>query len=806
MRLNFSKFGRLGSTTALVSSGPPPTNLAISADTIAESAVPMTVVGTLTCDAPGDIVTWSMVDDAGGRFRIWGGKRDQIALTWVHLDRVVATSYNITVRATGLLGTATQTFAISVTDVVDPGEVTTTPLIAGHFQSGVTLSGSNITALAAAWSATGGGLTGASGAEPDLVSAGGPAGQNYALFNSGENFTFSATSALSNFDLYFVFSFDNLNDLYLVGNTTNAENFIRLQANGSSTGLTRLQVDWGTVGTATTNLTFTTELTPGNIYLLRLSYAAAGGANNVKCYVNNVGTVNVQGTKATETLTIAKIGKAHNVSTTSVWRLFAFACYGAVNSADDATAIADYLWRWRAHRHFVSTSGSDASTTPWVVSAPVATPTRALHPYFYHGDAIILADDEEWRNTGLSVNVIGSSTKRMYIGASDPYTATPPRFYGGEDLSGATWVNTTGDEWTTAVAEDPALVFYEIGTDYTVASNVQRLDPDPTLAAAWTFTWAAGTLTIRVSPSFDPNGKTFNATSTSSTGIAGTLSHIVFGGMSIRYWGGVGLRLAGTGGDAVDIETSCNANDGQDAFGTGTVINFYRSRSYFNGPASGAGGAGDAISYHGTAGGLVWAADLRHNTCGGVRNLQGPQVTIDASYIEGNGYDVLQLQSGATDNGYLYLYNSVVRVTSASQSGNGYEAEGALEAGWSGEVYNCTIDQRVAGTGNGIMAESNDGVDVQNTIVTNFSVALQKAALGVLTEDYNILYNNTTARSAGISTGANTITTDPGFTDAANGDYTLTANIAGAALAESAFDQVNRERAGTPSRGALEFA
>lgn len=92
-----------------------PTDIALSASTIAEDAELGAVVGALTATDPEmDTVTFSMVDDAGGRFGI---SDTNLIVTGV-LDFETATSHNITIRATDAGGaTYDELFVITVTDV-----------------------------------------------------------------------------------------------------------------------------------------------------------------------------------------------------------------------------------------------------------------------------------------------------------------------------------------------------------------------------------------------------------------------------------------------------------------------------------------------------------------------------------------------------------------------------------------------------------------------------------------------------------------------------------------------------------------
>lgn len=111
-------FGRLGLGLGLRAGGKrnaAPTDISLTAATVAEDAVLGAVIGTLSATDPeNEIVTFSLTDDASGRFGVDG---TDLIVTGV-LDFETATSHSITVRATDEHGAAyDEVFAITVTDV-----------------------------------------------------------------------------------------------------------------------------------------------------------------------------------------------------------------------------------------------------------------------------------------------------------------------------------------------------------------------------------------------------------------------------------------------------------------------------------------------------------------------------------------------------------------------------------------------------------------------------------------------------------------------------------------------------------------
>jgi protocadherin Fat 4 len=111
----------------------PVTDTNASANSIAENSTNGTVVGITASASDGDgsnnTITYSLDDNAGGRFAIAGGTGIVTVANSTLLNFETATSHNITVRATSSDGSfSTQVFSISLTDVdeFDVGPITDT--------------------------------------------------------------------------------------------------------------------------------------------------------------------------------------------------------------------------------------------------------------------------------------------------------------------------------------------------------------------------------------------------------------------------------------------------------------------------------------------------------------------------------------------------------------------------------------------------------------------------------------------------------------------------------------------------------
>lgn len=103
-----------------------PTNLTLSNTTLAENSANGTVLGTLTTTDgnAADVFTYSMLDDAGGRFALYGP--EVRVANGSLLDYESTTSHNIQIQVTDLGGnTLTRTFTVNLTNLND-----NTPIVA----------------------------------------------------------------------------------------------------------------------------------------------------------------------------------------------------------------------------------------------------------------------------------------------------------------------------------------------------------------------------------------------------------------------------------------------------------------------------------------------------------------------------------------------------------------------------------------------------------------------------------------------------------------------------------------------------
>ena len=97
-----------------------PTDLSLSGDTVAENVANGTIVGTASPTDPdaGEIFTYALTDDAGGRFAINSGTGEITVADGSLLNFEAATSHNVTVRVTdGAGNTYNEVMSLNLTDV-----------------------------------------------------------------------------------------------------------------------------------------------------------------------------------------------------------------------------------------------------------------------------------------------------------------------------------------------------------------------------------------------------------------------------------------------------------------------------------------------------------------------------------------------------------------------------------------------------------------------------------------------------------------------------------------------------------------
>ncbi|MCX7568023.1 cadherin domain-containing protein [Sulfitobacter sp. F26169L] len=117
----------------------------LSSDTTPENGAVGTTVGTLAAvDADGDALTYTLTNDAGGRFAING----DLLVTAQALDFETAQSHSVTVQAADPSGaTSSQTFTVNVSNVV---EAPSAPALSGNMVTENSATGTTVGTVSAA--------------------------------------------------------------------------------------------------------------------------------------------------------------------------------------------------------------------------------------------------------------------------------------------------------------------------------------------------------------------------------------------------------------------------------------------------------------------------------------------------------------------------------------------------------------------------------------------------------------------------------------------------------------------------------
>jgi len=105
-------------TISVIDKNEPPTDISFTGTAVPENTADGTVVGTLSgTDLNGDLLTFSLLDDAGGRFAIDGA--DLVVADGTLLDYESASGHDVTVEVSDGEFTCNETFTIGVTDEND---------------------------------------------------------------------------------------------------------------------------------------------------------------------------------------------------------------------------------------------------------------------------------------------------------------------------------------------------------------------------------------------------------------------------------------------------------------------------------------------------------------------------------------------------------------------------------------------------------------------------------------------------------------------------------------------------------------
>lgn len=239
---------------------------------------------------------------------------------------------------------------------------------------------------------------------------------------------------------------------------------------------------------------------------------------------------------------------------------------------------------------------------------------------------------------------------------------------------------------------------------------------------------------------------------------------------------GISFTGSGAGTDATisGTEASGNDNDGFNIHNSWSTLIFDDVVAESNG-VDGSGADGDGVSFHETSSGIIRNSIFRNNKKSGVTNVNTASTTI---YNNLFSHDTSGTSALARfyDSGTNTLYNNV--------------------------FYNSSL------AGTGLSAEQTATVVAKNNIIYGFDVGAQKLNTASFTEDYNLIYGAGSNNWSGISQGANSISLDPKFTNAASLDFTLLASspaINAGVVTSYTTDRLGVTKQGIPDMGAYEY-
>lgn len=469
-------------------------------------------------------------------------------------------------------------------------------------------------------------------------------------------------------------------------------------------------------------------------------------------------------------------------------------------------------------------SGND-STGSGTLAAPYATVSKAL--------TVIGSSTSKKiglkRGTTLRNDPVSAGASGTYIGAYGFGAA--PNFFGSSQIAVSSFTKVGNLYTLTGHTYNPLTLALVDGSGnatklkMTAASGTNSA-VDPAAEGEWTF--FPGTHAT-------PNILKFYTTATitgyqvevpqsgaSRTGIAFAADNCTLADLNVRYWTGSGTTVGGDNMLWSNCESSFNGGDGFDADQHSANFLAYRITATDNGQRwAGGGGPGDGFSGHSTspngASGLIIGSTFKRNMQTGVGNQSGTNINVFGCYFENNASDHYMYRVpdglvGSADCDYCVFVHNVANGTDKWSNANGLD--GSAEEAVHIRYRNCTIyysgvTVTPAATFQNFTYEVTSCAAKFNGGVSYFG---QIVAGTPLTSTNNISNGQTTAMwrtptfiLPDTETGA--LTTDPLFTNAASGDFTLQAGSpcidAGTNWGQTQ-DYTGKAITGTPDRGAFE--
>ncbi len=385
---------------------------------------------------------------------------------------------------------------------------------------------------------------------------------------------------------------------------------------------------------------------------------------------------------------------------------------------------------------------------------------------------------------GISIGAFGTGDKPCLIGSTliDPI-ATP-------------WTNTAGNIWKSTLASAPSKVFERIGYTINGMTTLRVTTGTQTAPGVGEFGHASGELYI--CSTTDPNLK--NIEHVTYVGVAGMFT-ATSSNTLIEY-----LTIIGSPQNAIvyttnvdggtarlnDVYGSCNDGiDGALVASPPKNILIQGNRIWANGFGPyGAGATGDGISFHSQDYSCeIVGNDIRYNNKSGIGNQCTGVTLARGNYLQDNWdniavYGASSVSAPAVPYAQKFHYNVLVH-TSGQNRGYIQSGAGVMDDPLRVELYNNVIK--------GCLATGKRGLQVTNSAITNYAIAnniitgwTQGMDDNFNLSTYEILNNNCLngntlnyydngTNNLVNKVGAQSITSDPLFTNPGAGDFTLQA-------------------------------
>lgn len=380
---------------------------------------------------------------------------------------------------------------------------------------------------------------------------------------------------------------------------------------------------------------------------------------------------------------------------------------------------------------------------------------------------------------GISVGAFGTGNLPCLIGST---------------LIATSWTNTVGNIWSTALASAPSKVFERTAYTLDGMSTLRVTTGTQTAPGTGEFGHASGTLYIYSTT--DPNLK--NIEHVTYVGVAGmftvTSSNCLIEQLAIlaSSQNGIVFTTNVNGGTARlnDVYGSCN--DGIDGALVATPpknILIEGNRIWANGFGPfGAGATGDGISFHSQDYSCtILGNDIRYNNKSGIGNQCTGVTVAKGNYLQDNWdniavYGASSVSTPAVPYAQKFHYNLAVH-TSGQNRGYIQSGAGVMDDPLRVELLNNVFK--------GCMTSGKRGIQVTNSALTTYDVANNVVldwTHGV-DDNFNLstferlnnndVYNCTTpyydngTGNLNAKVGAQSITSNPLFTNPGAGDFTL---------------------------------